>query len=139
MKFWDSSAVVALLIDEAGHGYAQAQLDQDSTMLVWWGTPVECVSALSRRERDESLKASDVSIALARLHALSSHWHEVLPTTALRTLAERLLRVHPLRAADSFQLAAAITAAEREPVSLDFVSLDDRLKDAAAREGFRVL
>ena len=108
-------------------------------MLVWWGTPVECVSALSRRERDESLKASDVSIALARLHALSSHWHEVLPTTALRTLAERLLRVHPLRAADSFQLAAAITAAEREPVSLDFVSLDDRLKDAAAREGFRVL
>ena len=49
VKFWDSSAVVALLVDEAGHGYAQTQLDQDSIMLVWWATPVECVSALSRQ------------------------------------------------------------------------------------------
>jgi hypothetical protein len=57
----------------------------------------------------------------------------------LRDLAERLLRVHSLRAADSLQLAAAIIAAEREPVTLDLVSLDDRLNDAASREGFRVL
>lgn len=45
----------------------------------------------------------------------------------------------PLRAADSLQLAAAIVAAEREPVTLELVSLDERLADAAAREGFRVL
>jgi hypothetical protein len=56
----------------------------------------------------------------------------------LRTVAERLLRVHPLRAAESLQLAAAIVAAEREPVTLDLVSLDERLGDAASREGFRV-
>jgi hypothetical protein len=44
-----------------------------------------------------------------------------------------------LRSADSLQLAAAIIAAEREPATLDLVSLDDRLSDAASREGFRVL
>lgn len=40
---------------------------------------------------------------------------------------------------DALQLAAAIVAAEHEPASLPFVSLDERLNDAAAREGFQVL
>lgn len=52
---------------------------------------------------------------------------------------KRLLRVHPLRAADSLHLAAAIAAAELEPSSLESVSLDARLNDAAAREGFRIV
>jgi hypothetical protein len=40
---------------------------------------------------------------------------------------------------DSRQLAAAIVAAEHEPSTLEFVSLDDRLSDAASREGFRMV
>jgi hypothetical protein len=48
-------------------------------------------------------------------------------------------RFHPLRSADSMQLAAAIIAAEREPATLDLASLDDRLSDAGSREGFRLL
>jgi uncharacterized protein len=47
--------------------------------------------------------------------------------------------VHPLRAADALQLAAAVVAAERDPPSLEFVSLDDRLLEAASREGFRTV
>lgn len=43
------------------------------------------------------------------------------------------------RAADALQLAAAIVATEHAPASLPFVSLDERLNDAAAREGFQVL
>jgi hypothetical protein len=37
------------------------------------------------------------------------------------------------------QLAAAVVAAEREPATLDLVSLDGRLNEVAAREGFRVV
>jgi hypothetical protein len=48
------------------------------------------------------------------------------------------LRTHPLRSADSLQLAAAIHAAEGEPQSLEFLSLDDRLNEAASRESFRI-
>jgi predicted nucleic acid-binding protein len=54
-------------------------------------------------------------------------------------MATRLLRVHPLRAADALQLAAAIIAAEDDPRSLPFVTLDDRLALAAEREGFPVV
>jgi hypothetical protein len=46
------------------------------------------------------------------------------------------LRVHPLRAADALQLAAAFIAAERRPSSLEVVTLDDRLAAAARKEGF---
>jgi hypothetical protein len=46
------------------------------------------------------------------------------------------LPVHPLRAADALQLAAAFVAAERRPHSLQIVTLDERLADAAQKEGF---
>jgi predicted nucleic acid-binding protein len=51
----------------------------------------------------------------------------------------RFLRVHRLRAADALQLAAAFTAAERRPVSLRVVTLDERLADAARKEGFALV
>ncbi len=47
-------------------------------------------------------------------------------------------RVHGGPAADSLQLAAAVIAAEHEPATLEIVSLDERLNEAASREGFRV-
>jgi predicted nucleic acid-binding protein len=139
MRFWDASAVVALIVDEPGHKESQTLMSEDPVMLVWWTTPVECVSALCRRERDGSLDSRQLRTASQRLHALADEWHEVMPTTALRSVAERMLRVHPLRAADALQLAAAVAAAEHEPESLPFVSLDDRLNDAAAKEGFPIV
>jgi len=139
VKFWDASAIVPLLVQEQQREAMLTLLEQDDVMLVWWATPVECTSAIARRERDGALTAAQAAASLERLRYLKDRWHEVLPSAVLRDLAERLLRVHSLRAADSLQLAAAIIAAEREPVTLDLVSLDDRLNDAASREGFRVL
>jgi predicted nucleic acid-binding protein len=106
-------------------------------MSVWWGTPLECLSALSRRER-EGMPYADVQEAIARLDALAAAWAEVEPATRLREVAARLIRTHSLRAADALQLGAAIIAAEERPATLDLVTLDERLADAASREGFRV-
>jgi len=107
-------------------------------MLVWWGTPVECAAALARREREGTLDLADTGVALDRLRDVAAAWQEIAPSDSVRTTAQRLLRVHPLRSADSLQLAAAIVAAEHEPATLEFVSLDDRLSEAASREGFPV-
>jgi hypothetical protein len=41
--------------------------------------------------------------------------------------------------ADALQLAAALVAASDQPAGHDFVCSDVRLRQAAAREGFRVL
>jgi hypothetical protein len=139
MRFWDSSAVVALLAAEETRARAVASLADDPVMLVWWATPVECASAIARRERDGSLSGPEVLAALELLDALAAAWSEILPSAQIRAMAQRLLRLHPLRAADALQLAAAVIAAEHEPRTLDFVCLDDRLAAAASREGFRLV
>jgi predicted nucleic acid-binding protein len=77
--------------------------------------------------------------ALQRLRQLSAGWREVDPSDEIRETAARFLRVHPLHAADALQLAAAFAAAERRPASLEIVTLDDRLANAARKEGFAVL
>lgn len=138
MRFWDSSAIVPLLLDEPTREALLSMLESDPIMLVWWSTPVELVSALSRRERDGGLSFEAVTAAIARLRALERAWHQVVPTDALRGRAQRLLRVHPLRAADSLQLAAALSIAGDDPASVKFLSLDRRLADAARREGLDV-
>lgn len=138
MRFWDASAIVPLLLDEPGREAVLAMLESDPIVVVWWGTPVELVSAVSRRERDGSLTLAAVALAIERTRALERAWHQVPPTDTLRGRAQRLLRVHPLRAADSLQLAAALSIAGDDPASLSFVSLDQRLADAARREGLDV-
>ncbi len=139
MKFWDASAIVPLLLTEASTKYLQALAVKDPDILVWWGTEVECASAIARLERDGDLDEATVIRAFERLKQVAGGWHEVDPTDAVREAAVRFLRVHPLRAADSLQLAAAFVAAERRPASLELITLDDRLAVAARKEGFAVV
>jgi len=139
MRFWDSSAVVPLLAGEQARKSMLQLLQKDPQVLIWWGTPIEIASALARLERDNSLTADEVSTALLNARRLFESWHEIVPSDAVRRTAERLLRAHPLRAADSLQLAAALIAADHDPSTLEIVCLDARLATAARREGFSVL
>jgi len=139
VRFWDASAIVPLLVSETSTRSVQALAKQDSTMLVWWGSEVECASALARIERDGALEPRDAARVFERLRQLSGGWQEIEPSDVIRQAAIRFLRVHPLRAADALQLAAAYAAAEQRPASLDVVTLDERLAIAARKEGFVVL
>jgi hypothetical protein len=139
VNFWDSSAILPLVVSESGTPALRALYGRDPQMVVWWGATVECASALARLERFGDLEAGAVSAAISQLGALAAQWHEIQPVEAVRLTAIRLLRVHPLRAADSLQLAAAVVACEYRPADLPFVCLDQRLALAAEREGFRVV
>jgi uncharacterized protein len=139
VKFWDASAIVPLLVAESTTQSLQALARRDSDMLVWWGSQVECVSALARLERGASLDRKGSVLALDRLKQLADGWHEIEPSEIIRENALRFLRVHPLRAADALQLAAAFLAAERRPSSLELVTLDERLAEAARKEGFELI
>jgi len=139
MKFWDASAVVPLLLTENGTAPLQRLIISDNEMLVWWATEVECASAIARLERDGALREEDATEAFATLRQLADGWHEVEASDSVREAAVRFLRVHPLRAADALQLAAAYIAAERRPPSLELITLDERLSSAARKEGFVVI
>lgn len=138
MSFWDSSAVTPLLIRESDSARRESQFANDPGMIVWFGTLAEVESAISRRMRTAEVSADAAAQARSLLQHLTSVWTEVAPTHEVRARALRLLRVHPLRAAHAFQLAAALVFCEEQPPRLPFLTADQRLREAAAAEGFPV-
>ena len=136
MKFWDASAIVPLLVAESTTRSLQALANRDSDLLVWWGSQVECASALARLERDALLDMKGAALAFDRLKQLADGWHEIEPSEIIRENALKFLRVHP---PDALQLAAAFIAAKRRPPLLQVVTLDDHLANAARKEGFELI
>jgi predicted nucleic acid-binding protein len=139
MNFWDSSALLPLLVEESTTKRILAFYQEHPEIVAAWSATVECVSALARLEREGRLESRTVTQATRQLQELQEAWHEVQPIESVRQLACRLLRVHPLRAADSMQLASALIAAGSNVREWGFVCLDARLCEAAEREGFKVL
>ena len=138
MMYWDTSAIVPLLLPESPRDALLTLLERDPVMLVWWGTPVECTSAVARREREGALDVIEAGAALERLRDLVAAWREMLPGESIRTTAQRLLRVHPLRAADALQLAAALVLSRDRP-RWPLVTCDRQLASVAELEGFDVI
>ena len=84
------------------------------------------------------LSSGDEAKARTVLSAIGTAWSEVQPTETVRLRAERILSIHPLRAADALQLAAALIWAQETPRGLEFVCLDQNLREAALKEGFSI-
>ncbi|MCB1054440.1 MAG: type II toxin-antitoxin system VapC family toxin [Acidobacteria bacterium] len=139
MRFWDSSALVPLLVAEDTSDALESLFRDEQTVAVWWGAEVECASAAARLEREGRLTPREANDVFRQLGRLARAWNVIDPTETIRDSATRFLRVHDLRAADALQLAAALVAAEGRPSTLPFVCLDDRLCAAAHREGFQVV
>ena len=139
MKFWDTSALVPLFLDETDSGRVRSLLGRDPAVLVWWGTRVECTAVVARSVREKRLDAATERLARERQADLFARVAEVAPGEDVRERAERLLAVHALRSADALQLGAALIWARERPARLEFVCLDGRLRGIARREGFAVL
>jgi predicted nucleic acid-binding protein len=137
--FWDSSALVPTLVPEARSAATASLLKSDRQVILWWVSPVECQSALHRQHREDRISLRLLNEALARLGGLVEDADFIAPTTTLRERAGRLIAAHPLRAGDALQLAAALSWCDEAPQGDGFVCLDDRLREAARREGFAIL
>jgi uncharacterized protein len=105
-------------------------------MVVWCLARLEIQSAIERLRREAALPNEALAASGRRLVRLAGRWTEVDALFQARDRAERLLRIHPLRAADALQLAAALIAVDEQPRARQFITLDDDLFAAAEREGF---
>ncbi len=137
--FWDSSAIVPLLLAERRTSSLESLLGSDPEMVIWWGCPVECQSALYRRYREKTLSLELLTQGLGRLGMICEDAQTVAATTPVRLRAGRLLATHALRAGDALQLAAALVWCEEQPAGHTVVCVDERLLQAAQQEGFSVL
>jgi predicted nucleic acid-binding protein len=135
--FWDTSALIPLCVLQkqtapanilyAGYGIA-----------VWWTTPVEIMSGLTRLERMNDISRDQFLAGKQRGQSLAKIWDIVGPSTTILSRAYSLLELYPLRAADALQLAAAIEYFEYSPTDNVFITADQRLADAARGSGFMV-
>ena len=139
MRFWDSSAIAPLVVEQPWSRACRSLYRADPSVAVWALTQTEVASALSRLRRDGLLRERDAARAFARLEALMAKVTEVTALVAVRDRAERALGVHPLRAADALQLGAALVLTGDRPRHRSFVVADARLANAARREGFDVI
>lgn len=137
--YWDSSALVPLLVEEDSSQRAQDWLSQDRRIVTWAWSRTEVVSAIERRVREGSFSRSKRREALEGLIEFSERWHEITDLLAVRLRANALLVRHALRTVDAGQLGAALLVNEHYPGTLSFVCLDQRLCLAAELENLRVL
>ena len=138
MRFWDSSAIVPLLVLEKETEQCIKAFQSDQVVLVWTMSKVEVFSALCRRFREGALKEVDFDSAKKRMNDFFDTAFEIISVPKVKDRALRLLQVHPLRAADAMQLAAVLVATQEDTSRMPIMSFDDRLTLAAKREGFTV-
>jgi hypothetical protein len=140
--FLDSSALVKRYISEGGTRWVRIITAQraGNVILIAQVTPVEVVSALSRREREGYLSPSNAHAARVLLDRHTDHLYESIGLSAkIAAGAKYLLEKGSLRAYDAIQLASALESNDQLVAAglppLVFVSADKRLLEVATAQG----
>jgi uncharacterized protein len=139
LRFWDSSSIIPLIVEEPTSELTDRIFREDQEMVVWWETEVECVGGLATTFRKGRFDNEQVEQALERLADLIEGWSEIQPTDQVRVRAERLLFARELKTADAMQLASALLWCGDDPRAAELVCQDRQLRRAARLEGFTVL
>ncbi|MSP59663.1 MAG: PIN domain-containing protein [Myxococcales bacterium] len=139
MRFWDSSALVPLVVEQPSSAACRSLLRSDARVVAWAFTESEVLGALCRLGREGFLTADGLAAAMGRLDRHGTRWTKVTAYDDVREEAARLLRAYPLTSVDALQLGAALVAFDGRPRLRGFVALDGRLLGAAAAEGFEAV
>ena len=131
--------MLPLFSEEKFSDVAGTLLRGDDEVVVWWGTWIECSVAISRLRREDVLNEVGEEEARAALDLLENNWVERRPTNDTRLLAMLISKYHPLKSADTLQIAAALRWCDGDTAGVGFVCLDAQLRRAARDEGFVVL
>jgi predicted nucleic acid-binding protein len=66
-RFWDISALVPLCVRQDTSQAFRKLWRESNRVIVWWGTPIEIWSALSRLQRNNKIDAKGMQFALTNL------------------------------------------------------------------------
>lgn len=137
--FWDSSAVVPLLIHDAFTIRSRNLLRMYPKVVSWWNMPLEVHGALARLFREKRIAREARDTALAYLQQFGLRCKEIQPVDRVREMAGEFLDRFQIRSADALQLAAAMIWCREKPRNRPFICYDTELIAAARQCGFDVL
>jgi predicted nucleic acid-binding protein len=138
IRYFDASALAKRYVRAEGTTDVNRWL-RDARPATCRLTEAELSSAFSRRVRDGTMSEAARAAALDRVRADLRRIHVIELVPAVVELVHDLLGRHPLRAADSLHLAAALFLRDRVGRDMDFVVYDERLATAARAERLRIL
>jgi len=136
--YFDTSVLVKQYVEEAGSVSARRlflRFQVVSSVL----TPVEMMSALTRRRAAGETPASHLERALTQVHVERGHWRLIRIDPLVLGRAEALVRDHTLRTLDAIHVASALVYGDALGVRVPFVTADERQRDAAARLALDVI
>lgn len=140
--FADSSALVKLYADEAGH----EEIRSVTVLVVCQLARVEVPAAIWRKQRLGDLDPSETALLVAAFEADyfgadgdPPRFAVVAASGAVLDDAARIAGVQGLRAFDAVQMATARAAATVDPDCRTFAASDKDLRGAAAAEGFALV
>jgi len=140
--FADSSALVKLYADEAGHEQVRGMVSIAVAQLA----RVEVPAALWRKQRMGELSANDARLLTADFEAdyfgtdaEAPRFAAVIAAGSLLDEAARLCASHGLRAYDAVQLSSALAVRRVDGSCTEFAAFDRSLRTAAATEGFELV
>ena len=134
----ESSAVLAWLLEQE-HGEAvAATLAQSALVIASDLTLIECDRVMIRAVALNQLRESEAAQRQARLNAVSARWTLLALDEEISERARRPFPAEPIRTLDAIHLASALVARKAVP-EIAMLSLDDRIREAAARLGLPLL
>jgi predicted nucleic acid-binding protein len=133
----ESSAVLAWLLGEDQGEAVRGVLGGADAVITSDLTLVECDRVLIRATALKELSEAEAADRRAHLSAAAAHWHVLKLGAEIVDRARRPFPGEPIRTLDAIHLASALVA-RSAAAGLDLLSLDARIRAAAASMGFRV-
>jgi uncharacterized protein len=138
ISYFDASALAKRYVQEE-HSQAVSRFLQEGLFATSRITEAELASALSRRHREGCLNKEQRDRLIAAMQQDLASFNVIELTPEVSALACRLIRNHPLRAADALHLASALMLAAKAEMVIRFIAFDKGLNEAARLEGLTVL
>ena len=133
----ESSAVLAWLLGEDTAPQVRRILGAANIVIASDLTLVECDRVLIRAVALGDITEADAADRRAHLSTAAAHWHVLRMGHEIVDRARQPYPGEPIRTLDSLHLASALVA-RTGLAGVEVLSLDDRIRTAAGRLGFRL-
>jgi hypothetical protein len=136
--YGESSAILAWLLDEDSAAEVRRFLTGADAIVASDLTLIECDRVLLRAAALGELTEAEAADRRAHLATASGHWHLLRIAAEVVDRARQSFPGEPIRTLDAIHLASALVA-RGAVAELRLLSLDGRVRRAAARLGLEVL
>ena len=138
MKIYlDTSALVKLYIEEDGSDIVNDRTDKATIVSTSRIAYVEALSAFVRCKNEKVLSKKNYDKCIACFKFDWEMYFVIEASEKVIKIAGGLIENHSIRGFDSIHLASAMILKKEINQSIDFMCWDDRLLEAAKKEGFK--